>query len=387
MISKQTTNGTAVILGAGNVDDLPGLLNNGYERALLVEADPDLARQAEASTAEFSSRGVTIAVKNVVIAREAGSAMLQRFNLPRFSTTQGPTGLRTLYPGLRVTSRVEVPAANLQTLLDGLVLDADHKNMLLIDMPGLAHVIVNQLIEFEMLKAFRTIELRTGEESLFDGCPPGADIAELLVPHGFRLDKRLQPSGPDRPTWVLSMDVLRLENQALQQEIDTIKNQLVSARNEGEARRAENQQLREKLAAAEREHGVKARALGEENRSLAQQLKAAEKTHNQDNQTHRDELGTVQEQLSKAKKQVETLEREVEKLREKLADSESSVGQLRKRNEKLTTQVGQKDQVIETRDGEIAELGERLQRCNVEIARATGQIDVLRQLIPATSQT
>ncbi|MFW5880470.1 MAG: hypothetical protein ACOCU9_02440, partial [Spirochaetota bacterium] len=297
MNSTETRKGTLAVIGADNAGDLESLLDNGFERIVLVEADPDLARKAEAMVGGLLSREVCIAVKNAVVAPEEGSATLQRFNLARFSSTQEPKGLRKLYPGLRVTSRVEVPATNLKSLLEGFVPDPRQQNALLVDLPGLAHLVVNQLIESGMLGAFQRIELRTGEQSLFEGCPPGPDIVDLLKRHGFRLEERVETDGPDRPTWVMSMDALRLENQSLRQELAQLRDDLANARTDHDLAQYHLQSERDSLSA-------KLSTTEEELSEATKRIESFQQEVNglrPENQSLREELAQVRDELANAR--------------------------------------------------------------------------------------
>lgn len=120
---------TLVILGAGQFREMDSYLALAPSKILLVEANPLLAKILASRTTHLQQVEVLCAA----VAGRPGPVTFYRYNLPDAGAIHPATGLYQLYPGLKLTETVQMQALTPSMLLHTLVVQADHKNHLVLD--------------------------------------------------------------------------------------------------------------------------------------------------------------------------------------------------------------------------------------------------------------
>jgi len=172
---------TILVVGAGAGNDLPAWRELHGKRLILAEAHPrlskDLAQRIEPSSGEE-------AWPLAIVAAPSQQAVLQVLNNPLHNSLLSPQGLIKHYPNLRVVNQAEVAARSLGESIEGLVLDARHTHLLVLDAPGQAGALL-EATPAQVLQSFTWIMVRCGMESLYADEMGLSDVKTLLREMGF----------------------------------------------------------------------------------------------------------------------------------------------------------------------------------------------------------
>ncbi|WP_156943947.1 FkbM family methyltransferase [Roseivivax isoporae] len=173
----------ALYIGAGNGSDVAKLCDQTVQRILLVEPQPKLSACLAAIDDD------RISVLNVAVAEETGEFDFSIFNHSLQSSLKRPTGLLTLFPGLRVVERISVPTLSPVDLLDHLPHQEmrSHGNLLIVDAPGVERVLIDGLATSGALDRFNQVVLRSGKAPLFEGGAGHEELIVLLEAMGYRI--------------------------------------------------------------------------------------------------------------------------------------------------------------------------------------------------------
>ena len=341
-------------LGAGNCSELETWLAASPRRIVLVEPNPDAAKRLTALARDDDR----IHVVQQAVGDPDGSPRLRRFNIPALSSLREPTGLRELFPGLRMEREIDVDAVSPIDLFESFELDPDGHNWLIIDTPGEERAIVESLRMAEQLDRFGRIVLHCGARSLYEGNTPANGLLNQLQKAGYDIEQR-DDSDPDRPCWWLRRNPLRLENQALRQQISDfeIETQELSQALDEQAKQAK--ELHQTLEALNQDkQGLKKRIaeLEAENKELAESRDAARQAEQDASEKLNAEIRHSKEE-AEARVKAEELEQE------------------------RSRQLAERQQQLQRLQADEAEIQAREGQLDEEITRAEAQIDLIKDLL------
>lgn len=319
-----------VHFGAGRGDDLDQYLAANPAKILLVEAEPVAAARLAARTAGMPE----VKVVAGAVAAVSGKVSLKRFNLPAFNSLREPTGLRTLFPGLRLKREEEVEALAPSELLAGLNLATDGGNWLIVDTPGQEAAIIEAMRDSGDLASFERIDLVCGQEALYGGGVPADELLQLLREEGYEVVACDEESDPDLPRWTLRRDPVKLENRELRQRLA--------------ARQAELVALKKKYD------------------DLAKKC---------------DELTKARDEQAKLASERQARIEELTKARDDLAKKRDELTKARDEQAKLAESRQKQIKELEARLASLAELEERQALLVEEMTRAEGQIDLIKDIL------
>jgi FkbM family methyltransferase len=268
-----TMSGVIVHLGAGGCRELPGYLQEPAARVVLVEADPEQARELR-RRARGNDRVEVIAA---AVTPVAGVARLKRFRLKCLNSLRVPTGIHELYPGLRLQDEIEVKAITPRELIESYELRAEQGNRLIIDTPGEESAIVHALRESDHLLVFERIDLYCGDGEHYKGSGNAEAALRYLELEGYEVEACGEAFDPDRPRWSLRWNRYRLESRLLREQLsevtserDMLKQQLFEKIVEIKQLQISSRDLRDcasdlevRAAEAERDQQEQARIIGE----------------------------------------------------------------------------------------------------------------------------
>lgn len=209
---------TIIHMGAGRCSELDAYLALNPENVLLVEADPRLIEALKARTENLPQ----VRVLQAAIAVQKGKHTFFRFNLPEAGSLHAPSGLISLFPGLRVVEQIDVETVPPVDVFDAIQLDGARENLLAIDLPGEEYAVLQALHEADKLHWFQHLHLYCGRDSLYEHAQPAAQILLWLKGHGFDLVTEDIGDDPDRPRWVLQRNVLAVEDRALKAQLEHV---------------------------------------------------------------------------------------------------------------------------------------------------------------------
>lgn len=235
-------------LGAGRCRELVDYLASPFSDILLVEPDPDLAKNLIARSAAHSN----IEVRQVAIANASGESELHIYNHRDLNSLRTPTGLREPFPGLRHLRSATVTTISVKDLLQPIAFAPDQLHQIVIDTPGEEMEVVEGLIEAQVLYHFKTIVLRAGKASHYAESPPAGKILQRLQEQGYDLQGYNDYEDADRPCWTLHRNDRWQENQQLLAKLQAAaerihhleqQNQALSRAHEEQAKLAQERRL------------------------------------------------------------------------------------------------------------------------------------------------
>ncbi len=287
-----------VHIGAGSGAELALYQAGGAASVTLIEADAETADRLE--TLAGAHEGVTVI--RAVVSGDTRKRAFRQMNFPDLSSLRVPTGLKELFPGLRILSKELVTPVDPARLITPLDLPDTGANLLVIEAPGEALGILRALAPDDLLQRFDAIHLQEARAPLYDQAPAAEDIRAYLVGAGFTAVFETSPRDPERPYLSACLDRMALQQKRAYDAL-VVRLERARARNEEltgqlaavrESTEAEITALRAGLAGAERqalEHAGQAEGLRED-------LAAARETAAQDMAALRAELTGVQAELT-----------------------------------------------------------------------------------------
>ncbi|MCF3639067.1 hypothetical protein LXM94_03720 [Rhizobium sp. TRM95111] len=174
--------GTIIHVGAGRAENVEALNASDASRVVLIEPNPDIVVLLQRRTKAMPK----IVVMPLALAATDGVATLEILTASALSSLKPPTKLKALLPGLETVSRQEVQTLSPRSLLARLG-EIQRPLRLALEAPG---------VEMEILKAWKAadslhlidqVDLRCGEEALYDGAATRAQLEAWLTNEKFRL--------------------------------------------------------------------------------------------------------------------------------------------------------------------------------------------------------
>ena len=205
---------TIIHLGAGSCRELAKHLECQPDRIILVEPDPVRVAVVRRQTRHESS----VEVRQLAITSKSGVAQLRRYNFADLNSLRRPTGICTLFPGLRQVQMVDVACSTIGELLAQLELKSSVANRLIIDTPGEEHVILRGLIDADQLHLFDSLILNCSRQPAYFEAEPAQYLLRDLDDQGYQLLDCDTTIDPERPCWTFQRDDARIENKWLREQ-------------------------------------------------------------------------------------------------------------------------------------------------------------------------
>lgn len=331
---RETHPAVIVHLGAGACSELANYLALQPERIILVEANPDEARRLGRRVASIPE----VELIPVAIAATSGQAKLKIFNLTAFSSLRTPTVLRRLFPGLRLQGETEVEAITPVELIERLKIDPNAGNWLVIDVPGEEATTIDALRKAGLLGMFERIVLQCGRSALYEGAGEADALTALLQEEGYDISSSEQIPDPDFLRWILQRNPLRIENAELHSQVKAL-----------------NQKLQEQTSRA---------TAGEQKlEQLSRQ---------------RDEIAG---ELAEFKARLEQADKSQAEQTNLAAERQGQIEQLKKAHYELARLTSEHYVRIKQLESNLADIESRERLLMEEMARAEGQIDVIKDVL------
>lgn len=350
-------------LGVGRCSELDEHLAREPGLLVLVEADPQLAEDLERRLAGRDNAQVI----NAGVAAESGDRTYYRYNLPAVNGLRQATGLRAVYPGLRLIEERPIQALSIRQLLDSLNLAPDRSNSLIVELAGEEAAILEALEAEDRLHRFCEIELVAGRDALYEDAVPADQVLDWLIERGFKVQEEDATQDPDRPRWRLRRDDRMLELRELRAKVL----RLVAERDERATQAASMAKEIEILKQAREE-------LADKVRLVEDQLVQSQRASEQREQKLREE---ADRRAGELEKEVE-LRKNAEK---RAAELEAALVALRKQRDDLSkeqeAQQGAAKALAVEMETERADMQIRQSLLGQEMTRAEAQIDLIKDLL------
>jgi chemotaxis protein histidine kinase CheA len=389
---RPASRNTLLVIGAGEGQDIAPDWQERYQRLVLVEPLPELARTLRQTLGQQAN--VEVLEAAIVPGAKPGDTItFYEFNWAQASSRHQPAELLQLFPGLRTERMRRVSAISPQQLIQELDLPPEGEHGLVLEAPADEGPILHALIECSAHKSFSRIQLRHPAPGLYDTPTDPAAMLGALKANGFEVETQ-DRTDPDWPKISLTRNRLKIALEEAQQAVQALENQLaaqsearVQAEKLLEERTRERDQQQDKRKALEK-------SLSEQearNQSLQGKIQELEKTLQQANQARESEAAArteLEKQFTDAKSAVSkhTAERDEQAKRaDEQAARAKQEAEARATAEKLAEernrQLTERQQQLQRVQQEGAELQTRQTLLQEELVRAEAQIDLIKDLL------
>lgn len=250
-VRQDAVDGMTLHVGAGAEAPLAGYLAATTGRIVLVEPDPEAAADLQDRVAALPDAArARVEVIAAAVAATDGPATLQVLNMADLSALTAPTGLREIYPGLRILSQVPVAGIAPAGLIARLEPMPEAGNRLIVEAAGQEMVLLAGLAEHGALTRFGRIDVVCGREPMYQGAVPAAEVLQFLQAQGYT---PLSDPAAEDPDWCRSLLVRnpdppeRAELAAVQAQLAETTEALAAERRRTEALAAELAEARQAL--------------------------------------------------------------------------------------------------------------------------------------------
>src|SRR5690554_1213798 len=340
---------TIIHIGAGQASELPQWLEAGAKQIVLVEPNPGLAEQLRQRTAQHPQ----VTVLEAAITTNPANNQLHEYNLPEASSLHAPTGLKTLFPGLKAIATHTVATLDPEQLLADHGPESGQPAMLVLQTPGEEHAIIQALISCGQLNRFGDLHLAANPEPYYQGSASAEQTLQALVEHGYDITQNNQQD-PDWPTWYLARDLQKDIIEALKKELEEKKQTLET--------------LAKQKADAEQQ-------AGQEVNNLNQQLTQKEKqlsdlARKNENLSHAEEAFSAKaQQLAERNAKLEESQKQLEQIRAELEEKKKQFDSRKQQAERLQQELGQEKQAHQATVKAHDQLKQNLSAAEAELAK------------------
>ncbi|WP_133468406.1 hypothetical protein [Paraglaciecola marina] len=231
-------NKVLIWLGAGRVET-PNINFDKFETVLLVEA----RLEQVAKLRKQYSKDSKVKIVHGAVSDLAQNSGFNRYSLEEYSAFSVATGLKELFPGLKVEEREEVNTQAIADVLNDYIAQPASITLVL-DILDINHLILESLISVESWQNINTLYLPIPEISFYENAQPASELLSLLQSQGFGLSTidSLDPDIPvaemhRNPMWSeleLVKKQLQLQKGQHQKEIQEYKSQLLAQNSDAE---------------------------------------------------------------------------------------------------------------------------------------------------------
>lgn len=204
-------------VGAGRCEELDTYLSSSAKRIILVE--PRMALAAELR--QRSAKDSRVQVLEAAVTNDPKYNKLNEYNVPGADSLYLPSGLKTLFPGLRLLAQHSVSPMTVQEVLDRCALTGE-KNALILQAPGLEASMIESFVETGAINNLCYISVACLEQPLYDVSSDPGKVLKLLQHEGFDL-VHSEGSAPGWATCSLHRNALKKKLVTLTAQLDAEK--------------------------------------------------------------------------------------------------------------------------------------------------------------------
>ncbi len=402
-------------IGAGEANELPQFLETGAEQIVLVEPNPELAEQLRKRTALHPQ----VTIVEAAITTSSANNQLQEYNLPEACSLHLATGLKTLFPGLRVNATHTVATLSPDQLLAEHGPQSGQSALLAIQAPGEEHELLQALINTDQLKQFSELRVNANPKPYYQGSVAAEKTLQALVDYGYQITDENQQD-LDWPSWQLvrnplknqisnllaENEKLKTSTKQLEEALKQNQQQKVHADNQLEQRQSEatrqqseleeknaqikvlnastqqhEQKLKQSLQAnaeAEKQQAVHQQQLVEKREQLNGLLKNVEKLKT-DAVEQKKELGQTKSQLDETAKHLEKASKSMAEAQSAYQKSTEALAKEQADHELTNSALEEKNQQILSREPQVEKLQTELERLKLSTVQLTDESEGYKQ--------
>lgn len=336
-----------VHIGAGTGSDLSTYLRFPGTQVLLVEPQPHFANRLRKNTVDQKN----IEVVQAAVSDKTGQQQLNILSLPALSSLQRPAnGLSTLMPSLRSDRAQQVDTITIDQLAEDFEINANDRNWLIIDAPGMETVLAEAASKSAPKPLFQHLFLRCSPADSYANGGSVNELLGLLGKRGFEVVGNEDPSDPDWRFFHLRFNEHLKASIDLAQQIEGLKDRCDEA--------AMQQKALEKTQAELEAHG----------KGLSEKLQIREK-----------ELSALRDE---SEQKIEDLTREATRLNLETVqlktvheqNIEDLTGKLQRRDKQLADTCTDSEQRIESLTGDLTKRDQEIVNLNTAIKESTATL-------------
>ncbi|WP_214000006.1 hypothetical protein [Arsukibacterium sp.] len=328
---------TLVWLGCGESVSQAAL---SAKRIILVEA----RKSAVDKLNQRFGPSNNVQLQQACIAATATNSDFFHYSVPEFSALSQLSGLKQLFPGIRLERIEQVSTTAIDDYIVSLGLEDSKQHKLVIDIIDQGLTLLEVLTSSQLLNKFSQLEIQSSTQPLYQGAVDVSAICSFLAWQGYDLISQ-DNTDPDLPRLCFKLNVLwqPLQDARHNAQQLTDKNlQLEKAKQQAVEKVSQvQQQIAEQKLQYEQKHAEISKQLTNsvsENETLQQQFSTAkvtaEKTQAELNgritgmdaelKKARQQLATAEQQLSSVTEQVKKLEQAKTLLQQQLGQAEQA---------------------------------------------------------------
>lgn len=387
-------------LGAGQAKEPAGLIDQA-KQVTLVDARESACAYLKK---HFPSDHVQIATKLITI--HEGQHNFTEYNLPEYSALQEATGLKNLFPGLKIAHQETMDSVSLEEFFKELHL-TENKNLLVLDLPDINQAFLEALHKTGYLYKFNKLYIFSNPAPLYLDAANTSVVVNFLQSVGYWLQKTIS-TDPDFPCLVFGINPLWIELQQenylntklvsdtkeLQTQQEILKQQLIEAKKQTDMVLQERESLKQQLTAQQQqkdsqdkeretlkllliESKQQADAITKETESLKQQTDLLIKERESLNQ----QFAAQQQQKNEQDKEQEKIKQKLSEEHKKLTDLNDLLDQVTKQSTSRKDAVGK----LEKEKRQLEDINKNLKlKQNLlekELIKAEAQIELIKMLL------
>jgi hypothetical protein len=360
-------------LGAGQAKEPTGLINQAT-KVTLIDARESACEYLKK---QFPLDHVQVIPKLLTV--HGGQQSFTEYNLPEYSALQAATGLKKLFPGLKIAHQETMASIPLEQFFKELNL-TDNKNVLVADLPDINRAFLEALHKTGELYKFSKVYIFANPVPLYLDALNATDIINFLQSIGYLLQETVS-TDPDFPCLVFGVNPLwvglqqvnhlnaKLVNDAkeLQTQQETLKQQLVESKQQADLVVKERESLKQQLANQQQQK----ESQDKERETLKQQLVELK----QQVDLVAKERESLKQQLVNQQQQKETQDKERETLKQQLVELKQQLDLVVKERESLKQQLASQQQQKNEQDKEQEKLKQKLTEEQKKLTEANGLLE------------
>lgn len=361
-----------VWLGAGTATEFDELLS-AAKKITLVDAREDACKFLKKKYTQSN-----IVIQQKLISVEGGNVQFTEYNLTEYSSIAPPTGLKTLFPGLKETARKNSASIAVTDFIKELPLEGED-NALVIDIPDNSLALLIALQDSGQFKLFKNLYVHTALDALYEGSANSLEITSFLEQHGYLLQQKTNDD-PDLPWLVFVINPLYIELEKIKKELSiqeqakhALLKELMETKQNLATQHEAKKAISKELENFKQGHLINAQPDVRSAKELAEiQIELAKQQHvtellNSENDKNKQEIIRLKNVEQDQIEQLNKLQNDLDKVEKHAINRAEKIYQLEKSNRKLQ----EKNEQLEKRQAEL----------NKELLKAEAQIDVIKDLL------
>lgn len=300
-----------------------------------------------------------VQLKQACIAAAATVSDFFHYSVPEFSALSQLSGLKQLFPGIRLERIEQVSTTAVDDYIVSLGLDDSKQHKLIIDIIDQGLTLLEVLTSSQLLNKFSQLEIQSSTQPLYQGAVDVSAICSFLAWQGYDLISQ-DNTDPDLPRLCFKLNVLwqPLQDARHNAQQLTDKNlQLEKAKQQAVEKVSQaQQQIAEQKLQYEQKHAEISKQLTNsvsEKETLQQQLSAAKVAAEKDKADFTGKITGKDAELKQALQQLQAADQQLSSVTEQAAATKQQLEQVKALSAEAANKLSELQKHSEHRIGEL----------------------------------